>query len=444
MHYVLLIGVLLTLAIAAGWAIHSLTGNNEEVPKKPGAATGLDVPPSELVAPPVLKPLAGKPWLTAAEQTKVDAAVGRGVAYFSKKSLTGDQLSANISQTAVNASSGTGWVGLAGLTLLHCDVATKDSAVQKAAEVVRKGVPELLNTYEMGACIWFLDRLNEPADRKLIQTLALRLVASQQADGGWPYFCTDFSDADQERLLELLRSDSAPPPRTPERFSQLSVLKVQAGEKIVLTRPARQTTTSLTLFAMLGLWVAQKHGVPADRSLALAEQRLAAGQLADGQWRYGAPGYSLYDSSTCAGLLALAIGRGVAAGAWAPSRTTRPCGKDLTTSARKSASPPFAARRAGGTSLEPTPGAISFSCGRWSEWPWSTTWRHQRQGMVSLGRRAACCPPRTPTAAGRTRWSAEVDTCFALLFLQRANVATDLTEKLRQPTDGFRRAKTPK
>src|SRR5262249_58799679 len=82
-----------------------------------------------------------------------------------------------------------GMAALPALTLLECGVKPDNEQVQKAANFVRRKVPTLFATYEMSLAILFLDRLGDPADRKHIQTLALRLVADQGDDGGWTYQC---------------------------------------------------------------------------------------------------------------------------------------------------------------------------------------------------------------------------------------------------------------
>src|SRR5262249_576362 len=66
---------------------------------------------------------------------------------------------------------------------------------------------------------------------------------------------------------------------------------------------------SNTQFAVLGLWVARRYGVPVDKALEITEARFRRCQGADGGWAYMLDGPGT-PSMTCAGLLALAVGRG--------------------------------------------------------------------------------------------------------------------------------------
>lgn len=70
---------------------------------------------------------------------------------------------------------------------------------------------------------------------------------------------------------------------------------------------------SNTQFATLGLWIARKHGVPCDGSFALLEQRYRTSQDTDGGWsykyRYGGNGST--PAMTCAGLIAFATVQGI-------------------------------------------------------------------------------------------------------------------------------------
>jgi hypothetical protein len=370
------------------------------------------------------------PWLPVAEQARVDQAVHRGVLYL-QSCLAEDKAAEHIARSALNSSSGHGWPGLAGLALLHCDAPRNDPAIRKAAALVRSSVPQLLNTYEIAPCIWFLDRLKDPVDRTLIQTLAARLVVSQQADGGWPYFCSEVSENNQKTLLTALQGTGLPNP-PPEGWGDLPVFKVRAGEKIQLGQAAKVTSNSLTLFGMLGLWVAQRHGVAAERSLALAEARFRASQAESGGWSYGTPGSSYYDSGTCAGLLALALGRGVSQTKQAPLIDDPAVAKALK----------FLSKTIGTSAVRAEPGSGHIiRADAWGDLFF--LWALERMAMVYDLRRIegkdwyvwgvqVLLPTQNPDGSWIETWPAHVDTCFALLFLRRANVAQDLTRKLQQ------------
>ena len=76
------------------------------------------------------------------------------------------------------------------------------------------------------------------------------------------------------------------------------------------------TDNSNTQFAMLGLWAAQRHGVPVETTFGLMVERFERSQVANGWWPYSfdAKGnlhfVKQHPSMICVGLLGLAIGRG--------------------------------------------------------------------------------------------------------------------------------------
>src|SRR6266478_2647495 len=90
-----------------------------------------------------------------------------------------------------------GATALAGLTLLECDVPVTDSAVVKAADVVRQKCINCSYTYSISLAIMFLDRLDEEADVPLIQSMTVRLLAGQTGAGGWTYHCSSPVGADE-------------------------------------------------------------------------------------------------------------------------------------------------------------------------------------------------------------------------------------------------------
>src|SRR5262245_51124580 len=73
---------------------------------------------------------------------------------------------------------------LIGLTLLECGAAASDPAVERAADIVRPASVTLAHTYSVALAILFLDRLGDPADGPVIQSLGVRLLAGQNAAGG--------------------------------------------------------------------------------------------------------------------------------------------------------------------------------------------------------------------------------------------------------------------
>src|SRR5262249_44964189 len=97
-----------------------------------------------------------------------------------------------------------GPTALAGLTLLECGVSLDDRAIQTAADVVRKGSVDMTHTYSLALSILFLDRLGEPEDVSLIQSMAIRLLAGQNPKGGWSYSCPAIGREEKRRLTTNL------------------------------------------------------------------------------------------------------------------------------------------------------------------------------------------------------------------------------------------------
>src|SRR5262245_51641109 len=69
-----------------------------------------------------------------------------------------------------------GATALAGLTLLECGAKPDDKAVSRAADAVRQKSIALTHTYSIALSILFLDRLGDPDDVPLIESLMVRLL----------------------------------------------------------------------------------------------------------------------------------------------------------------------------------------------------------------------------------------------------------------------------
>ena len=129
----------------------------------------------------------------AADKEKVQHAVDRGVEH-----LRG--LQARDGSWPAHYFGGT---ALAGLTLLECDVPASDPAIQQTAEFLRKSwtdVNDEYTTYAISLAILFFDRLGDPADTPIIQALGVRLLAGQNAAGGWTYMCPPLGADDPPTL----------------------------------------------------------------------------------------------------------------------------------------------------------------------------------------------------------------------------------------------------
>ena len=248
--------------------------------------------------------------VAAVEQRKIDNAIANGVWYLKEHALP--------SGTWVDAAPANqvGFASLPALTLLECGVPADDPIVQKAVAFVRNQVFKQkleLATYERSLAILFLDRLGDKQDEELIQRLALCLIAGQDPiEGAWHYRSPGIARKLVPQLLEMLKDD---------KVSLEDWRKTALNGK---TFDPGGWDNSNTQFAVLALWVARRHHVACDKSLALVEKHFRNTQQPsgadprgdnlnlDGSWLYdGGQNSSAWPSMTCAGLLTLAIAHGV-------------------------------------------------------------------------------------------------------------------------------------
>lgn len=402
-------------------------------------------------------------WLAAAPPADpVARAVEQGVRYL--RSL--QQADGNWPYSA-GSQNQTGATALAGLTLLECDVPASDPQVQKAAKAVREVAPRLTATYGLALAIMFLDRLGDPADTPLIQAMAVRLLAGQNArSGGWTYDCPNvLTETELRRLLDLPRPAARPDARTrpemPDMLrDQLALINRQLGlPQALLEEMVSLGDNSNTQFAVLGLWIARRHGVPTDLGLALAGQRFRLSQNLDGGWGYvpmqspGArPGLNSTPAMTCAGLLGLAAGHGVvneAVAARAEEKESKAKDKEKGAPAKAPARDPatdLAVRRGLlyiGTAVGQPVGQRNLAALRGLTKGYYYLWSLERVAMIyglkTIGKKDWYAWGSELLLANQNvdgSWQGEypeggVDTCFALLFLRRANLAQDLTTSLR-------------
>ena len=368
---------------------------------------------------------------------------------------------------------------LAGLTLLECGVPTSNEQLQHATRSLRRASVALTKTYSIALGIIFFDRLGEAGDELLIQSLALRLLAGQASSGGWSYDCPPPAPSDQQKLLRLInnRRSSGGPPREPF-LDFLEQIRSLPGPQ------AGPSDNSNTKFATLALWVARRHQIPTETALRLVAERFRRSQNADGGWgylsgggdaplppRFGrgpGPGFGrgpgpaplhphLNDtlgSMTCSGLLGLAIGRGVSLATEDTSVKGEPGRPAPTDDPNARAALLLLGQIVGGSldgeeiagvplynqvkgdvyyflwSLERVAVAYDLTTIGGHDWyQWGSTWLVGKQ---------------TPAGGWSGRYGpGGVDTCFALLFLKRANLSRDLTVSLQgqvgDPADETRR-----
>ncbi len=359
-----------------------------------------------------------------------------------------------------------GATALAGLTLLECGVSAKDPSVQRAADAFRAASIELTHTYSIALALMFFDRLDDPRDEPLIQSLGVRLLAGQNTAGGWSYQCPRLDGSEVRRLTTLVKQrhemvGSREPPRLPpeqrrdprnlprEIREQLEALERQGPKAHAgITNFLGLGDNSNTQFATLGLWAARRHGLPVDRALARLDARYRQSQNGDGGWGYipearrggilGSTG-----AMTCAGLLGLAVRHGHEAtlrtdprAKPAQARTPHDLAKDP-------------AVRAGLLALGTTIGqplgkgkgpivARGPALRKGYYFLWSVERVAVAYGLATIANKdwyawgaEALLASQGPDGSWQGEYGGDVDTCFALLFLRRVNLTPDLTVALK-------------
>jgi hypothetical protein len=233
---------------------------------------------------------------------------------------------------------------------------------------------------------------------------------------------------------------AAPPLRAEQLPPAVRDLPVVKQPKIAPGQPAanagNRSDNSNSQFAMLALWIAQRHDVPMERTLNLVDQRFRAIQSAEGAWNYG-PDPNLTPPMTCAGLLGLAVGHGSAQ-------------QVALAEVGKPAAPP---KKGAGPSLQdeaiqkglkylgqnighPMPGPNVYYL--WSVERVAVLYHLDTIGgkdwyswgakllLASQDEDGHWCTNSYPGS------SPTIDTCFALLFLNKANFVPGLTEGLQE------------
>lgn len=149
-----------------------------------------------------------------------------------------------------------GITALCTIALIENGVPLTDPVVQKGYQYIQKNYRGQKNTYDLALSVVLLSRLGDRRDRPLIRTLAARLVAGQLESGGWTYTCPTV----EPEVLD----DPTRLPKPKEGFGD----------------------NSCTQFAVLGLWVASRTGVRIDRTLENVAKRFTSTQTEDGGWGY--------------------------------------------------------------------------------------------------------------------------------------------------------------
>jgi hypothetical protein len=428
---VAVLAVLLYLLGGAGLGFYCFTrdagqrqaGVEEDVPKPP------EPPKSARAAPQV----------SAAEQQKIDDTIVKAVWYL-RKNVTQDGSWGSRLPGGENPVT-LGLTALPALTLLECGISPKDQLIQKAAELVRKQAwlfQAVYDNYQRALVLLFLDRLGDPRDEELIQYLALCLLAGQQTDpargkgylGGWGYYCPVLDRGLAKTLL-----------------ARLSDYNLSAADWQKAARKGQEwvqkTDNSNTQFAILALWVARRHGVNVDKAMALVDKRFRDTQFPagndpernvldlDGGWYYREEGNdhgwvsgNKWPTMTCTGLLGLAVAQGVrddkerkdVLEEAAVKRALGMLGREIDRQGEHRPTDLYFL-----WSLERV--AVVFDLEKiggkdWYAWGYKTLVSSQQEDGSWAGGLYYDFNPIC-------------NTCFALLFLERANLAQDLSTKLQ-------------
>jgi hypothetical protein len=379
---------------------------------------------------------------------KIDQAVERGVQILKQA----QQGNGSIGQYT------TGSTALAGLALLECGVKPEDPVIVKAAEYIRTEIIPANDVYNVALTIIFLDRLGEPRDVPLIQALGVRLMEGQgpAPNFGWNYKTPRPLPDEVERLREGLKGSElkTEPNKEPEgpslKLHPDLEARIEAIERNGGVDPARRSDgtggsisgpdNSNSQFAVLALWIARRNHVRTDMVLKRAEAWYRA-TYDNGTWPYSTLGVGPHGrgATTCAGLIGLAVGAGVAR---SPVIKLQPDAKPPKPLPRRDALADLQIQTALnyiGTELA----AMAISgLQTVNERDFYFLWSFERVAMIySLPKvgtvdwytvgSAIILLTQLPTGGWHGRYAVEIDTSFALLFLRRSNLAPDLSSALK-------------
>ncbi len=384
----------------------------------------------------------------AAFAKQVNEAIDKGVKYL-RGIQQGDGLYGTVEDQARS-----GAAALAGLALLESGVPADDAAVTRVADAVRAAAVQARYTYSVSTMILFLDRLGDPQDIPLIQALAVRLLAGQDRTargGGWGYHTPAPDAAEVAQLVAVVKARK---PWRPEKGNPAAAARkplalkdlpreLRARIDLIYRSPSPSPPSldlSNTQFAMIALWVARRYGIPTEYAFAATEHRLRRIQLENGAWSYQevtGPAFGMPRATpqmTCAGLMGLAM-------AYAVNPKAVGVKRDL-------ARDPAIQR--GFAVLLPVIGipkgveAAPVLQANPLNNVYYTLWTLERMAVLFGAQRLG--------GKDWYRWGAEIllknqqsdgswhgayerggpDTCFALLFLKRTNLAPDLTVRIKK------------
>jgi hypothetical protein len=342
------------------------------------------------------------------------------------------------------------------LTLLESGVDADDPIIQQRLPGLRQESITATHTYTLTLLVLLFDRLDDPDDVPLIHSLGLRLLAGQYYNGGWSYHCPPNEPDEVKRLTKLVkdrpekpRKRNANDERKPAPAEVQEALKrLERQRRDVVPTPANyqgRGDNSNTQFAVLGLWVARRHGIPIAPALAQVETRFRKSQNDDGGWGYvpTARGEANRDTGstptmTAAGLMVLGTCYAHAAELAQKANPKAPNLPDLrrddvlkqgfnylTAAIAPGPRGPLVPRAQGKTQV-----GFYF------------LWSVERVGvgyhLRTIGTKdwyawgsSLLVAAQESDGCWQHEYGPAVDSCFALLFLKRVNLFKDLTEQLK-------------
>ena len=406
-----------------------------------------------------------------APDEKVKKAIERGVKYLT---------SPNVAATYTTNADRMGRTAVVGLALLESGVSPKDPLMAKIIEAIRGAAFTDNRTYEAALCIMFLDRLGEKTDVPIIQYLAVRLMLGQTGSGTWGYTVGDgLGPVDTAKLRTPLNPELTNKPKNPkavptevsptdpekkdsegtEERVPLHPIVAKWIQQIQSARPRGGPQDgnigggdhSNTQFALIALWCARKHSVPVDGALARVDQHYRACQGQDGGWSYNTllgEGPSSTPAMTCSGLLSLTVGYGIKKQDKEKEKKPLDPNKDpwmkkgLTFLGANLAE---ARNPRQGNPMGP-PINMGLNSPATLHQNYYFLWSLERTGVIlgleTIGNQDWYGWGRDQLLQSQTKdggWAGgnyasatpDLDTAFALLFLNRANLAKDLTANLK-------------
>jgi hypothetical protein len=287
----------------------------------------------------------------------------------------------------------------------------------------------------------FLNKLGDAKDDALIKSLAARLLLSQAPNGGWGYSCPTISPELEEEALAFLKdlgnkSWDEYQKDNPEKVAKMSArikglaflqnIPVPTPPTFFLEQAGPAVTdNSHTQVALLTLWSIRKR-VNVDNSLRLIVRRFQETQQENGSWLYkrGDPGEAGGVSMTCAGLLALAVGHALELEKFPEKKKEKVKDKQIEAGMK------FVGNFM--KNYDPQKHHYNMYC-LWSMERVGVLFQQDkidgqdwyRWGMTFLQN------TQQPAGSWTLTQANTVDTSFALLFLQQANLAPELSEAIK-------------